>query len=75
MENIFSTTEFKMTYVQDADSNSDESNDQELEIFIDNAGGGDYYIIKTDRWAFDKIDDLISLLKKFKDKHDKIKEA
>lgn len=75
MKDTFSTMEFKMTFVQDADGNSDQSNDQELEVFIDDCGGGDYYVIKTDRWAFDKIDDLISLLKKFKNKHDKIKQS
>jgi len=74
MEEIFSTVDLKLTFVQDADSESDSHfADQELEIAIENGGGEDYYIIKTDRWAFDKIDDLIVLLKKFKDKHDKIK--
>jgi len=69
----FSTTEFKMTFVQDADSGQGNHGDQELEVFIDNGGAGDYYIIKTDRWAFDKIEELIDLLKAFKAKHDKIK--
>jgi hypothetical protein len=64
--------EFKMTFAQDADCNSTE--DQFLTIKTDNGGGGDYYVIETERWAFDSIDELIEIINKFKEKHEKIKE-
>jgi len=50
-------------YVQEGDSNSDEF--QILDISTDDAGGGVYYVLKTERWAFDSIDDLIKILKDF----------
>jgi hypothetical protein len=61
-----------MTFAQDADCNSTE--DQFLTIKTDNGGGGDYYVIETERWAFDSIDELIEIINKFKEKHEKIKE-
>jgi hypothetical protein len=64
--------EFKVTFAQDADCNSTE--DQFLTIKTDNGGGGDYYVIETERWAFDSIDELIEIINKFKEKHEKIKE-
>jgi hypothetical protein len=64
--------EFKMTFAQDADCNSTE--DQFLTIKTDNGGGGDFYVIETERWAFDSIDELVELISKFKEKHEKIKE-
>jgi hypothetical protein len=64
--------EFKVTFAQDADCNSTE--DQFLTIKTDNGGGGDFYVIETERWAFDSIDELVELINKFKDKHEKIKE-
>jgi hypothetical protein len=64
--------EFKMTFTQDSDCNSIE--DQFLTIKTDNGGGGDYYIIETERWAFDSIDELVEVLNKFKEKHEKIEE-
>jgi hypothetical protein len=64
--------EFKVTFAQDADCNSTE--DQFLTIKTDNGGGGDFYVIETERWAFDSIDELIEIINKFKEKHEKIKE-
>ena len=64
--------EFKVTFAQDADCNSNE--DQFLTIKTDNGGGGDFYVIETERWAFDSIDELVELISKFKEKHEKIKE-
>jgi hypothetical protein len=64
--------EFKMTFAQDADCNSTE--DQFLTIKTDNGGGGDFYVIETERWAFDSIDELVEIINKFKEKHEKIKE-
>ena len=52
--------EFKVTFAQDADCNSTE--DQFLTIKTDNGGGGDFYVIETERWAFDSIDELVEPL-------------
>ena len=51
-------------YAQPCDEYSDDL--QELVIEIGDAGAGAYYVIKTERWAFDEIDDLIILLNDFK---------
>ena len=40
----------------------------------DNGGGGDFFVIETERWSFDSFDELIELFNKFKEKHEKIKE-
>jgi hypothetical protein len=64
--------EFKLTFAQDSDCLSTE--DQFLTIKTDNGGGGDFFVIETERWAFDSFDELIELFNKFKEKHEKIKE-
>ena len=48
---------------QEADDNS--SGVQLLEISTEDAGGGVYYILKTERWAFDNLNDLIKVLQDF----------
>jgi hypothetical protein len=63
---------FEMTFAQDSDCCTTE--DQFLKIKTDNGGGGDFYIIETTRWAFDTIDELVEILNRFKEKHEKIKE-
>ena len=50
-------------YTQEADDNSSEV--QLLEISTEDAGGGAYYILKTERWAFDNLNDLIKVLQDF----------
>jgi hypothetical protein len=62
----------EMTYTQEADCCTSE--EQYLTIKTDNGGGGDFFVIETKRWAFDTIEELISTLNEFKEKHDKIKE-
>jgi hypothetical protein len=69
--NLLSQT-LEMTFTQEADCCSIE--EQYLTIKTDDGGGGDFYVIETKRWAFDNIDEIISILNKFKQKHDKIKE-
>jgi hypothetical protein len=71
MDDLYKTTKLKMHFVQDPDGN--DSVDQELSIHNEDCGGGDYYVIKTKRWAFENIDDLIKILNEFKTKHDLIK--
>ena len=55
-------------YTQEADSNSADSNSdglQFLEVSTEDAGAGVYYILKTERWAFDNLNDLIKVLNDF----------
>jgi len=63
--------EFNITFTQDKDCCSVE--EQFITIKTENGGGGDFFVIETQRWAFDSIEDLVNLLTQFKDKHDKIK--
>lgn len=50
-------------YTQEADSNS--GGLQFLEVSTEDAGGGVYYVLKTERWAFDNLNDLIKVLNDF----------
>lgn len=53
-------------YIQESDGNDSEY--QQIEITAESCGGDPYFTIKTERWAFDNIDELIMLLKNFKNK-------
>lgn len=61
-------SEIAANYCQEMDSNGDSENMQEFKIERCNAGGGDYWTISTERWSFDKISDLITVLKDFNKK-------
>ena len=50
-------------YIQEADSNS--YGLQFLEVSTEGAGSGVYYVLKTERWAFDNLNDLIKVLNDF----------
>lgn len=50
-------------YTQDADDTS--NGIQTLDISTDDAGAGKYFVIKTERWAFDSIEEFISILRDF----------
>lgn len=50
--------EIRVIYSQDADCCSD-GEPQTIEVFTQDGGAGKYFVIKTDRWAFDRIDELI----------------
>jgi hypothetical protein len=63
----------KVTFVQENDCMVNSDLGQFLNIYTEDGGGGDYYVMDTERWAFDSIDDLIEVLNQFKEKHDKIK--
>ena len=63
--------DFQLTFTQDTDCCSSE--DQFITIKTQNGGGGDYFVINTDRWAFDCIENLVRILYEFKKKHDMIK--
>jgi hypothetical protein len=61
---------FEMTFSQDADCCK--CNEQYLTIKTQNGGGGDFYVIETERWAFDNIPELVQTLMRFYNKHKKI---
>lgn len=66
--------EFKVVYSQDNDCmDEDQVNGQFLDIKIENGGGGDFYVMSTNRWAFEKIEDLVQILQQFIEKHNKIR--
>jgi len=56
----------KVEYSQPCDQTSD--NWQQLDIEIEDNGGGAYFVIKTERWAFDSIQELIDTLTDFKNR-------
>jgi len=60
-----------MTFTQDSDC-CDSGEGQFLKIKTENGGGGDFYIIETERWAFDNIPELVQTLMRFYNKHKKI---
>ena len=62
--------ELQMTFTQEADCCSTE--EQYLTIKTQNGGGGDFYVIETERWAFDNIPEMIAILMKFYKSHRKI---
>jgi len=63
--------EFTMTFTQESDCC--DCKEQYLTIKTQNGGGGDFYVIETERWAFDNIPELINVLKRFQTKHSLIK--
>lgn len=60
----FTVNKVTVEYIQEADSN-DSNTDQFLELSTDDAGAGVYYVLKTDRWAFDDPKELIDILNDF----------
>ena len=57
----------KVTVNYCTESDIDDS-DNELELSISHQGAGFYYVMKTERFAFDDIDFLIRILQDFKEK-------
>jgi len=64
---------FEITFTQDNDCVEGGNLGQFLKIKTADGGGGDFFIIETERWSFDSIEEFIRLLYIFKEKHDKIK--
>lgn len=63
LEQSVAVNKVSVEYTQEADSNSDGL--QFLEVSTEDAGGGVYYVLKTERWAFDNLNDLIKVLNDF----------
>ena len=59
-----SVSQVSVSYRQDADACV--AGMQELVVSTNDGGGGPYYVIETNRWAFNSIDDLIKVLQDFK---------
>ena len=67
-------TEIKTTYSQDSDGEQMNGEKfQYIEVEIANTGGDDYFVLKTDRWAINEIDDIIPILENFKKKYELLK--
>ena len=64
--------DFQMTFTQDSDCCDDK--EQYITIKTQNGGGGDFYVIETERWAFDNIPELITILKRFEAAHSLIEQ-
>jgi len=58
----------KITVNYSQSNETDIDIDDNLELTIDHVGGGFYYILKTERWAFNDISELDQLLADFKAK-------
>lgn len=56
-------SEASLLFTQENDSCDDGDLGQDLRVEIADAGAGPYFIIKTERWAFDSIDELVALLR------------
>lgn len=53
----------RANYWQDSDTNGHAS--QILELSTEEGGGGFYYVLKTERWAFDNIEEFVKILQDF----------
>ena len=60
-------TQVKLTYTQESDTNSSEGY-QDLNLQLEESNGGHYFVLSTERWAIDNIDELINVLKDFKER-------
>ena len=53
----------RANYWQDSDTNGHAS--QSLELSTEEGGGGFYFVLKTERWAFDNIEEFVKILQDF----------
>ena len=53
-----------MIFTQEEDSC--QAGIQQIDVAVEDAGGGKFFRIKTDGWAFDKIDELVAILEEVK---------
>lgn len=50
-------------YMQDSDGNAENQLSQVLKVSSKECGDGKYFVIETQRWAFDTIEELITVLR------------
>jgi hypothetical protein len=58
--------EISVNYSQSNENDTD--TEDNLNLSICHQGAGFYYVLKSKRWAFNNIDELVKLLKDFADK-------
>lgn len=56
-----------LKFTQEPDVNQNDDNDQVIEFHSENNGVGNYFWIKTKRWAFSSADDLSRLAQRVRD--------
>lgn len=69
--------EYKLTgkYSQTSDgADMGDEGYQFLEIATDDCGGGPFFILKTERWAFDDPGELLDIINEFVEKHGRIQQ-
>lgn len=66
------SSEFKLTFEQENDCVEDSDEGQFLSIRTENGGGGDFFILETDRWAFNNLEELTEVFNQFKSQYDKL---
>lgn len=57
--------EVSISYTQPNDSCDADTMGQSLKVYTQDAGGGSYICIETERWAVSDLDDFIAVLKDF----------
>ena len=57
--------ELKAVYIQDSDCHKDNDFTQELEITAQGVPPDFFYTIKTERWAFDNIGEIVAVISDF----------
>ncbi len=70
MEKLIKEYKLKFSVSQDKDGAAKGDDCNVLKIFSEDCGGGLYFILKTDRWAFDNPEELIDLINEFMKVHD-----
>ena len=72
MESKMLEQKLEVTYSQDNDCVDGGEDGQFITIKTENGGGGDFFVLETERWAIDNIEELIETLKDFKSKYDRL---
>ena len=67
-ENEVTINEISAKYVQEKDGCDGGDDLQELSIITQDAGGGVYYVIETQRWAFNDVEELVAVIEDFKNR-------
>lgn len=65
MNDQIKLTSLKATYNQPADDTAPVDVEQTLEIESIDGCGGPYFVIKSERWAFDNIEEMVEILEDF----------
>jgi hypothetical protein len=65
MNNKIEVGAINATYIQDSDGNDRGDLRQAIDVTCEEDRGRKYFVIKTERWAFDKVEDLTDILKDF----------